>query len=108
MMSRKERAKQFMPFASLKGYDLILKEQELVAEKKREITEEQAIILSNALLSLKKGDVVRVLYYQQFGYIEKIGAVSEIDIVNRRIRVVKTYISFDDLWEISLLPQENT
>lgn len=105
MMSRKERAKQFMPFATLKGYDLILKEKELVAEPKREITEEQAIILSNAILSLKKGDVVCAVYYEGFGYVEKVGAITEIDVVNRKIRIIKTYISFDDLWEISIIKE---
>ncbi len=104
-MSRKDRAKQFMPFATLKGYDLILKEQELTAEPRREIAEELAESLSKTILGLKKGDVVCVTYYHQFGYITKTGILSEIDIVGRRIRVIKTYISFDDIWDISPVPK---
>ena len=39
-MPREERAKQFMPFAALRGYEIALKEREKIVVPKMELSED--------------------------------------------------------------------
>ena len=48
-----DRAKQFMPFASLRGFDQMVKEKEKVLIEKRELSEGESRELSEKLSSLK-------------------------------------------------------
>ena len=48
-MSREERAKQFMPFAALKGYEEALREKEKVMVPKVELSEEREAELNQQL-----------------------------------------------------------
>lgn len=97
-MSKSDRAKQFMPFASLRGYGAEIREKEKVISPKKELTEEQTEELSRTVETLKKGDVIKVVYYETDGYVEKTGAVSGIDAVSGNISVVKTKIPFSDIY----------
>ncbi len=99
-MSVADRAKQFLPFSPLKGYDeMIASLDEEVAER-AVLTEEQADILSERVKSIKKGDMVRVKYYTDGKYVTARGMVSAIDLTLRSITVVKNKIGFDDLYEL--------
>ena len=100
-MSRADRAKQFMPFSPLRGYGDELKEKEKIISQKKELTEEQSRVLSETVRDLKKGDVVKVVYYSGDGYVEKTGAVSLIDTAIGNIRIVKTIIHFSDVYSIT-------
>ncbi len=64
---RANRAAQFMPFAALTGYYELVRKQEITVEQKRELTEEKALELSQKLEGLKRGDLVRVTYYDTYG-----------------------------------------
>ena len=99
-MSRSERAKQFMPFSPLRGYDDELKGKEKVVSPKKELTEEESIILSETVKGLKKGDVVRIVYYDADGYVEKTGAVYAVDTVLGSISVIKDRIAFSEIYSI--------
>lgn len=99
-MSRAERAKQFMPFAALRGYGDEIKEKEKVITPKKELTDEQVQKLSDAVSALSKGDVVKAVYYDKDGYVEKVGAVSKIDAVYGCLYIIKTRIAFIDLLSI--------
>ena len=99
-MSRAERARQFMPFAALRGFEELIREQERVTSPKRELSEEEGERLSARLSALRRGDMVRVVYYKEDSYVSTEGIVSEVDFIERKLRVVKTYIPFDDVWEI--------
>ena len=101
-MSREERARQFMPFAALRGFEELIRQQERVTSPRRELSEEAGERLSARLSALHRGDLVRVIYYKEDAYVTMDGIVSEIDPVERRLRVIKTYIPFEDVWEISL------
>jgi len=104
-MSREERAKQFMPFAALKGYEELVKEKDVIKEEKREPSEEEAAILSDTVSSLKKGDVVKVVYYNGAGYSKITGVCSGIDTVQRTIRIIKTLIPFSEILFIMKTPE---
>ncbi|MDY6368096.1 MAG: YolD-like family protein [Clostridia bacterium] len=99
-MSRAERAKQFMPFAALRGYGAVIREKEKIITPKKELTDEQAEHLSVMVSELKKGDVIKVVYYDTDGYVEKTGAVSGINIPLSTLNVVKTQIPFSEIYSI--------
>ena len=46
-MSREERAKQFMPFAALKGYPEALREKEKIVVPRAEVSEEYAEVFDD-------------------------------------------------------------
>ncbi len=97
---RASRAAQFMPFAALTGYYELARQQERVPEPRHELTEEEALALSRTIIQVKKGDLVRVTYYDWDTYRTASGVVARIDFTFRRIQVVKTVIGFDDILTI--------
>lgn len=98
-----ERARQFMPFAALKGYYDLIHEAEYVPEPRRPITEEHSRTLSETAAQVKPRVLVRAVYYREGAYRTITGVVSQISCDLRLIRIVKTTISFDDLWELEIL-----
>ena len=101
-MSKGDRAKQFMPFAALRGYYDVVREKELIISDKKELTEEELFELNQMVSSIKKGDVVSVTYYKQNGYITISGVINQIDNVLGSMRIVKTDIPFRDISKIQL------
>ena len=100
-MNNSDRARQFMPFAALKGYEELVKQQEKVITRKKELSEYKAELLSKKISSVKKGDIVKIVYYAGDGYIKTEGMVSSVDFNFRILTVIKTKISFDDIYDIA-------
>ncbi len=101
MSDKADRARQFMPFAALKGYDELVRKQEKIISPRREMSEYKAECLSNKLNLVKKGMVIKILYYNTDGYIKTEGMVSRIDFTARYLIIIKTKIEFDDIYAIS-------
>ena len=99
-MSREERAKQFMPFAALKGYPEALKKKEKIVVPKRELSEEYQKELDQKLRQVHKNDIITVIYFSNHEYLKLTGMVSRIDDTARLLKIVNTKISFDDLYDI--------
>ena len=78
-----KRAKQFMPFAPLKGFKEALREKEKVIVPKRVLTSDDIDNLNYKFPQLKKGMIVKVVYYSDGNYIELEGMVSKIDNYNK-------------------------
>lgn len=97
------RARQFMPFAALKGYHELAHERERIIEARHEMTEERAAKLSQIIANLSKGNIVSIVHYVDGGYETCCGCITEIDDTFRTIRVVKDNIAFDDIFSIDLL-----
>ena len=97
---RLDRARQFMPFAALRGFEELIREQTREPEARRTLTEEAAARLSDRLRSVDRGMLVQVTYYDGQAYRTTVGMVSDIDFAGRWLRVVKTGIRFDDIYEI--------
>ena len=95
--SKAERARQFMPFAALRGFDAMLREEVRERIPRKELSEYDAERLSRKISTVEKGDLVRVKYYDRDAYVVLEGIVSDLDIPMRRIRVIKTVISLDDI-----------
>ena len=99
-MSREDRAKQFMPFAALKGYPEALQKKEKIVVPKVEVSEEYAEVLDRKLRNVKKNDIITVIYYSNHEYLKKTGMVSRIDETSRVLKIVNTKINFDDIYDI--------
>ena len=97
---RADRAQQFMPFAALKGYYDLIRERERVAEPKRELTDEQALELSQRLARMEPRTMASDVHYDREAYVTTHGLVSDIDLAARTVTIVRTRISFDDIWKI--------
>lgn len=100
-MSREERAKQFMPFAALKGYPDALRKKEKIVVPKRELSEEYKEELDRKLKQVQKNDMITVVYYEKNEYLKKTGMVSRIDETARVLKIVNTKIPFENIFEIS-------
>lgn len=99
-MAREERAKQFMPFAALKGHMEALRQKEKIVVEKQELSEEYKEALDYKLRSIRQKDIVTVVYFCKDEYLKMTGMVARIDETARVLKVVNTKISFDDLYEI--------
>lgn len=100
---RADRAAQFMPFAALRGYYELIHRQERVPEPRHELTEEEALALSRTVTLVRRGDIVRAVYYDQDAYVAITGCVARIDLAYRALMVVQTTIDLDDLRELEIL-----
>lgn len=104
-MNRSERAKQFMPFDALTGLRAALrrKEAEHEALPRPDAGEEAAEKINGVLTALRRGDRVRVLRYVSGTAVETVDEVEAVDAVSKRLKLRSLYVSFADIYEISLV-----
>ena len=101
-MSRLQRAKQFMPFAALKGFEALLAAVARPKEARVELSEDQIEEVNKILQVVRSGDWVRVVYYDTHKYTELIGPV---EVINKRLQLLVVQgveISFRDIKAINL------
>lgn len=101
-MSREERAKQFMPFAALKGYELALREKEKIVVPKMELSEDYKEQLDYRMHQIEKNDMVSVIYFCKGEYLKVTGLVARKDETARVLKIVNTNIPFSDIYEIEV------
>ena len=99
-MSKVDRAKQFLPFNSLRGFYELVKNKEKFIEQKRELSDDELDILSFKFNQLTIGKVVKIKYYDKDGYVSFQGMISNIDTIFKSITLVDTLIRFEDIAEI--------
>ena len=95
------RAKQFVPFAAVKGYEEALRAKEKIIVEKIELSEEKKAELNLLLQQIRKMDIITVVYFCKGEYIKLEGIVSRLDTDARVLKVVNTKIPFDDIYELS-------
>ena len=102
-MSRLDRAKQFSPFAALKGYETALRVKAKVLVPRIELSEEAQIELDRKLHMIAKGDLVTVIYFHRFAgsdvgeYLQITGKVSRLEPERRILQIANTIISINDI-----------
>ena len=101
-MSVEERAKQFMPFAALRGLPEALAVKEKVIVPRVELSEEMAAELDRKMHMLEKGKIAAVVYFSGDEYLKKTGVVARIDETARVLQIVNTVIPFDDILDIEV------
>ena len=95
------RAKQFVPFAAVKGYEEALRAKEKIVVEKIELSEEKKAELDFKLHQIKRNDIITVVYFYKDEYIKLEGMVSRLDVDARVLKVVNTKIPFEDIYELS-------
>ncbi len=95
-----DRAKQFMPFAAVKGYEEALRAKEKIIVEKIELSEEKKAELDFKLHQINKNDIITVVYFCKGEYIKVEGMVARLDIDARVLRVVNTKIPLEDVYDL--------
>ena len=95
------RAKQFVPFSALKGYEEALRAKEKILVPKMELSEEKKEELNRKLHQIARNDMITVIYFCKGEYIQMEGRVSRLDKDARILKVVNTRIPFEDIYELS-------
>lgn len=98
-----DRARQFMPFATLRGYYDAVKLQERQEAPRRTLQEHDIERISSVLARVQRGTMVRVVYYDRDAYVTLQGAVGEVVPAFRWLSVVKTRIAFEDIDDIEIM-----
>ena len=99
-MPDRKRAAQFMPFNGLRGYAEQVTAAQIQRAARREITEDRARALNDALLGLARGDSVTIIHFTGNGYACTHTTIIEVDAVYRRLRTEDGVIRFKDLWDV--------
>lgn len=100
MNEKANRAKQFLPFASLRGYYDQIRERQRIIEPRRERTEEDNERLSKQINQIRKGMMIKVTHYDKDAYVTTEGLVTGIDLIFRSLTLVKTKIDLDEVYAI--------
>lgn len=96
------RAKQFMPFSALKGFEDALRAKEKVVVSKIELSPEMEEELDRKMHLLEKGKIATSVYFCNGEYLKVTGMVVRVDITSRLLQIVNTKIKFDDILDISI------
>ena len=102
-MSIEDRAKQFMPFAALRGLPDALAAKEKVLVPKIELSPEMAEELDRRMHLIAKGKMATVIYFNNGEYIKITGLVARIDETSRILQIVNTKIPFADILQVEIL-----
>ena len=97
------RAKQFAPFAALKGFEDALREQEKICVEKKEVSEEKAREINEALKTVSPGDRISLTYYKNKQYLSLVGVAEKFDLSMKYLEISGEHVTFDDIFEIEKL-----
>ena len=101
-MPTADRAKQFAPFAALKGLPEALAEKEKIRVPRHIVSEDMAEEINRSITELRPGMIVTVVYYNEpeQEYLQLTGTVAKLYEYERILQIVKTKIKYDDIYEI--------
>lgn len=101
-MPLNQRAKIFTPFAALKGFEDLIREQENIYEEMPELSDDQHEDLNYAVNSIRIGDDITVKYFRDYHIKTVFGSVEKLDLQKREIWINRKRIEFEELIEITL------
>lgn len=96
-----ERAKQFAPFAAIKGLSEALEEKRRVKVARKTLSEDEADMIDRSLRAVKIGRFVSLVYYDDGEYVGIKGCVSKIDSINKTVFIEDTEIMLADVISVS-------
>lgn len=97
-----DRAKQFLPFAAVKGLPEALAKKEKVTSARVEVSEELAMELDEKMQHIHLGTTVTVTYFDCETYIQLTGTIVQIDTIFRTLQIDDTIIAIDDILDLAL------
>ena len=101
-ISRADRAKQFLSFDALKGFQEALRAKEIEYEDKKELSEEEKEKISAQLIELEKGDNIKVKYYFNKYYKTIEGKIKEVNFIRKRIILTDdNIVNFENILKIN-------
>lgn len=103
MVSRADRAKQFLPFSALSPLSQALREKEREIEEKLEISDERILEISNMLQLIDRNTNINITYYCNKQYLKLRGQVKKIDYIHKYVIVDETKIHFENILNIYIL-----
>lgn len=99
-MPAADRAKQFLPFAALKGLPEALAEKERMVVPKIVLSEDMEDELNQKMQEIEPGKIISVVYFHKDEYLKITGMVARFDRNSRILQVVNTKIPIDDVLEV--------
>lgn len=105
-MPPSQRAKQFMPFAAVKGLEKAIAEQEQLRNRTEQIElgEEQAQAINEALKHLRKGNMVSVRFHADGKSQALQGKVEQIDPARGTIRIKGIVVPINSILGLAHCP----
>ena len=97
-----ERAKQFLPFAAVKGLNEALERKEMVAVSRVEMSEVLAAELNEKINRVQKGATITITYYSNNEFLKVSGRVIQIDTNFRTIQLDDTIIDMKEITGLEL------
>lgn len=101
-MSIENRAKQFAPFAALKGLPQALAAKEKIIVEKPILSDYALEELDRMFTTIEKGQMVSVTFFQKGQCIRQIGLIAKINTDARILQIVHTQIAFADILKIEI------
>ena len=98
-----DRARQFSPFAALRGYYELVHERERVIDPRRPLSEEEARALDATIANLQRGVMVRAVFYEKDACRTIVGTVSQVDMFYHDLWSVRTRIPFASLCALEVI-----
>ena len=100
MQNNDFRAKQFMPFDSLKGFYDLIRIEEIEKQNRKSLSDDSYNYLDSQIKQIKKGDTIFIEYYYNEDYIQTTGIIKKIDNINKCIYILQSKINFEDIMNI--------
>ena len=101
-MPLNQRAKIFTPYAALKGFEDLIREQENTYDEMPELSDDQYEDLNYAVSSIRIGDDITVKFFRDYHIRTVIGVVPKLEPQKREIWIDRKRIAFEELIEITL------
>ena len=104
MMTRADRAKQFAPFDAMKGLKEAMRDREErhTRVEKHEISEEMIENISKVIARLERGMKVQISCYSAFHDVIKQGAVTDVNLSYKYLKLGDEKIWFKDIYTIRI------
>lgn len=108
MPSNAARAKLFMPFDSLKGFQECLRQKEKVIVPRKILLEDHLEQLNHTMSHMEIGDMIQAVYYYYDHYRQITGLLSKIDKDhNKTIQIVHTCIPIKDIIHLEIIKKRD-
>ena len=99
----KDRAKIFSSFNPLSTLEKALKAQEREKSEKLELDEAKIDEILKTISKLKPADEIKLTYHDGQGCVSIEGLVSNVNLTDKSLTVVKTRVGFGDVYEVRVV-----
>nr|WP_315019338.1 YolD-like family protein [uncultured Campylobacter sp.] len=99
----KDRAKIFSSFNPLSTLEKALKAQEREKSEKLDLDESKIEEILNKISKLKPADEIKLTYHDGQGYANIEELVSNVNLTDKSLTVVKTKVGFGDVYEVRVV-----